>query len=273
MVRQTVAVSIAGLLFASVASAQVAHVPALSFPRYQGARNWFLGERGAVAASEVEQFKAWLASVDPRSPDRPAILFRIAEDYVSVELWSRARSLPTTRGHLPPTTWGVDPITRAREAAIRYYRILIDEHPSYAGLDGAYLYLGSELEEAGDIWAAQSAYRALVDKRPASSLAVLAYLALGDLAFDRAALEPSEWVTARTAYGKVVTHQPTSALEQGAVCYAHYRLAYVEWNRGHSRLASAALENARDCANRYPGAQGRGPLLEEVGKALALARK
>ncbi len=72
--------------------------------------------------------------------------------------------------------------------SIALYRRIIDEHPQYAFVDGAYYMLGFCLARDGSLQydeiASRDVFQALVDAHPDSRFAIAAHLRLGDYYFD-----------------------------------------------------------------------------------------
>ena len=90
-------------------------------------------------------------------------------------------------------------------------------------------YLAYEYEQAQDLENARKVYYELIQKAPQSKYIPNAYLAFGELFFNEAQGDPSKWELAAQAYQEVIKYPPPNNKVFG---YAHYKLAYVYWNKG-----------------------------------------
>ena len=230
------------------------HTPAFSLPRGPAAY-WDWGGRSALAAVEIAQTEAVLDRLDIRSPDRPLLLARQGEDYVALKIHALRQGRAIT-------TWGLDPVTHARQGAIAYWNVLIQEYsgvPSttfprdppaaYGHLDAIYGWLAYEYEDAGAFADARRAYLDLISKFPGSQLVTIAYFALGEIAFAEGAEDQGKWAEARQAYLKVIAGPRSQEIEHlTTYCYAHYKLAYAAWNQGDRRTALDTFNKTIACA-------------------------
>jgi hypothetical protein len=142
-------------------------VPAVSFVR-NDSRLWTYGERGPTISHEIEALESLLGATDLRSERRPNILRRLAEDNVGLAVHLEVLQHGSGAAR---TSFGVDAVRRAQNAAIDYYRLLVSEYsgtPSktfpanppaaYAQLEEVYYCLAVEYEYAGNAAAACSTY-------------------------------------------------------------------------------------------------------------------
>lgn len=109
----------------------------------------------ALLTVEIQSLKQLLQSTAPGARDRPALVRRIAEDYVELEFASqREKDTRTT--------------DLARKGAIEHYAMLLRDHPQYPESDEALYDLGLEYERAGDAANARATYAELARRFPSS---------------------------------------------------------------------------------------------------------
>jgi tetratricopeptide (TPR) repeat protein len=204
----------------------------------------------ALLASELSGLEARFASLPKDAPDRPAVARQIAEDYVEAEnvaLRAKTQAVvdrdPSKEAEAGATS------TRSRAGAEKYYRLIIDEYPSYPELDKVLYYLAYEYEQSNDSAGARKGYFELIQKRPNSRYIPNAYLAFGEMFFNEAAGDPAKWELARMAYEKVIAYPPPPNEVYG---YAWYKLAYVFWNTNDLVKALAAFKKTIDYGVAFP---------------------
>jgi tetratricopeptide (TPR) repeat protein len=199
--------------------------------------------------TEIQQLEALLKSTHVSSPDRPAMLRRLAEDYV--ELQNAA-----FRDEARRTT-----MIAARKHAIDYYTLLTTEYAgdpsatfpsnppaSYPNLDEVYYYLAYAYEQAADTANARRVYLQLIVKQPNSKYVPYAYLSFGELFFAEAKADPSRWEFAKQAYLRVVTSPPP---RNSVYAYAWYKLGLVYSNTGDAPHAEDGFQKAADAAAEF----------------------
>jgi hypothetical protein len=109
----------------------------------------------ALLTVEIQSLKQLLQSTAPGAKDRPALVRRIAEDYVELEFASqREKDTKTTE--------------LARKGAIEHYAMLLRDHPQYPQTDEALYDLGLEYERSGDLANARATYAELARRFPSS---------------------------------------------------------------------------------------------------------
>jgi hypothetical protein len=81
-----------------------------------------------------------------------------------------------------------------------------------------------------------------------------AYLAFGELFFNEAQGDPSKWALAEQSYGEVIKYPPPDNKVFG---YAHYKLAYVYWNKGDFEKAIASSRRPSTSASSTPRSRTR----------------
>ena len=97
-------------------------------------------------------------------------------------------------------------------------------------MDEVLYYLAYEYEQAQDYKNARTVYYELIQKAPQSKYIPNAYLAFGELFFNEAQGDPiASGISPRSAYKEVIKYPPPNNKVYG---YAHYKLAYVYWNKG-----------------------------------------
>ena len=134
------------------------------------------------------------------SSRRPEMLFRLAELY-----WekSKAEGSPQTG-----------------QSAIRMYRKLLKEYPTYPRNDEVLFVLGSAEYEAGNKKRAISHYWTLIKQYPRSKLVPNAYLQLGEHFFIE-----NNMMKARKAFERALASRSPSVYN-----YALYKLAWCDYN-------------------------------------------
>jgi len=198
----------------------------------------------AVLATELAGLEERFASMPKDAPERPALARQLAEQYVDVETAALREEMQAVALRDPGKEAELRAaVGRARSAAEKYYRLIVDEYPSYAELDKVLYYLAYEYEQAKDSPNARKSYYELIQKRPDSKYIPNAYLAFGEMFFEEAGADPSKWDLARLAYAKVIAYPPPKNEVYG---YAWYKLAYVEWNAGDLPKALAAFKKTID---------------------------
>ena len=268
--------------------APVAPLPANAAPRPPAAPDASLNARelrralaglrtNALLIAEIQQLEALLASTSAGSPDRPGILRRLADSYVELEtvsfrkkIESRIRADEARRkdpGKAAGFTAEAGKAEKvegaARQAAIKHYEQLRAQHPHWCqspastaapGCGDEVLYdLAYEHEQAGQLVEARRVYLDLIQTAPTSRYVPSAYLAFGELFFQEAQGDPTKWALAEQSY-KEVARFP--APDNKALGYAHYKLAYVYWNKGDLPLALGELKKTIDVGKQFPALPG-----------------
>ena len=198
----------------------------------------------ALLATEVQGLESLAQASAPGSPDRPAVLRRLAEDYVELE----AAALRDRSPAAPSRT-----AERARAAAIRWYGKLVAEAAAstYPQLDEARYFLAWEYERSGDLADARRLYLDLVSKNASSRYAPLAYFAFGEMFLHESegGGDASKLPVAAEAYEKVASSPPPGNAAYG---WAWVRLAQIAEKQGDRARALAAYRRADDFARLFP---------------------
>jgi TolA-binding protein len=149
----------------------------------------------ALLRTEVQALENLLSATALNSPDRPALLRRIAEDYTEL----RKTGEPG-----------------ASAKAIHRYSELAKTYPTYAQIDEVFYYLALEYELAGDMTNARRNYFELIKNVPASKYVPYAYFAFGEMFYREAKSDPSKWDLAKQAYVEVMKFQ--APIKNDAAC-------------------------------------------------------
>jgi tetratricopeptide (TPR) repeat protein len=165
----------------------------------------------ALVVTETQALENLARTTAMNSPDRPALLRRLAENYVELRR-TGARA--------------------ASAKAIEHYTALVTSYPSYAQIDEAYYYLGLEYELTNDLSNARRTYYELIQRTPSSKYVPYAYYAFGELFSAEAKSDPSKWDLARQAYTEVIKF--SSPLQSAGYC----RLGAVNEAQGDAKMAA-----------------------------------
>jgi TolA-binding protein len=199
--------------------------------------------------AELKGLEALFATTQQSSPDRPALMRRLADDYVGLEA-AAARD-------------GDDKVAAASQrSAIKYYLQLSQEAPKFCasgltlsqpgntGCGDEVLYLlAYEYERAAQLNESRKTYFALVQGWPASRYIPAAYLAFGEMFFQEAAADPSKWSLAEASYNQVLKYPPPGNEVYG---YALLRLGAVYQGLRDPQHAHVTYEKLRRGAQSHP---------------------
>ncbi len=216
----------------------------------------------ALLVTEIQGLESLYAATPRTSPDRPQLVRRLAEDYVELEsaafrdkteagikLDEAKKTNPAGAAKFQQSqTQAPEIMVRARKKAIDYYTALKNGYPNYAQMDEVLYYLAYEYEQGQDYGNARKVYYELIQKAPQSKYIPNAYLAFGELFFNEAQGDPSKWDLAAGAYQEVIKYPPPNNKVYG---YAHYKLAYVYWNKGEFPRALDEFKKTIDYGNQY----------------------
>jgi TolA-binding protein len=202
----------------------------------------------ALLVVEIQGLEQLLAATPRPSRDRPAILRRLAEDYVELEHGAE-RDRVAAQGHRQ------DGIARqkgmvanaARRTAIKEYTALIEDYDADPRLDEVFYDLALEDLQAGDDAQARRALHDLTTRFPDSRLVPSAAFLEGWLlsiaaTADAASYRPAEEAFARAAGSSDALVAPV----------ALRRLAWVARLAGD---ATAADEASRRLTSTYPASE------------------
>jgi tetratricopeptide (TPR) repeat protein len=229
--------------------------------------------------TELQQLEALFGSTPPNSPDRMLLSRRLAEAYVELEsaafrekteigikLDEAKAKKPADVPALQQKQKGAEQkMLASRKKAIEYYTLLKNKYPNYSQIDEVIYYLAYEYEQGNDYKNARSVYYELIQKAPQSKYIPNAYLAFGELFFNEAQGDPSKWDLAAASYGEVVKYPPPSNKVYG---YAHYKLAYVYWNKGEFARALDEFKKTIDYGTTYAALPNAAPLAKAARRDL-----
>jgi tetratricopeptide (TPR) repeat protein len=185
--------------------------------------------RGEIAALE-----SLYAGVARDSPERPVLLRRLADEYVALETVAQRETGERAQAI----------VQVARRKAIAYYAQLAAEYAKWcagACTDEVLFHLASEHEAAGETAEARRAYHEIIRSWPASRYLPNAYLSFAELFFEEAGRDPAKLAPAEKAYQEVLRFPPP---DNKLAAYAHYKLAYVHFNRGDTTRALDEMTKA-----------------------------
>jgi tetratricopeptide (TPR) repeat protein len=227
-----------------------------------------------LLVTEIQGLESLYASTPKSSPDRPKLMRRLAEGYVELE--AAAFRDKTENGmkadEAKAKGQGTDSfrsevdkankiLEAARTAAIKYYTALKDQYPKWCQntnaqdptkstgcVDEVLYYLAYEYEQGNKLDDARKVYLELIQGSPQSKFIPNAYLAFGELFFNEAQGDPSKWALAEQSYNEVIKYP---APENKVWGYAHYKLAYVYWNKGDFARAMSEFKKTIEYGTQY----------------------
>ncbi|MBI4701501.1 MAG: tetratricopeptide repeat protein [Deltaproteobacteria bacterium] len=225
--------------------------------------------------TEIKNVESLYKTTPKKSPDRPQLMRRLAEGYVELESAAfrdkiesdvKAQDLkkknPKQAAAARQSGKKAEQILAvARKNSISYYLKLKQEYatwcqfpkhkdPSKRGCtDEVLYYLAYEYEQAGQLKDARDSYLELIENWKDSRFVPNAFLAFGELFFNAAQADPSQWPLAEKAYRNVVKYKPPENKLYG---YARYKLAYVLWNTGRFDLAIDEFKQVIEFGEGFP---------------------
>jgi len=220
----------------------------------------------ALLITEIQGLEQLFKTTPRRAPDRVRIARRLAETYVELE---NAARRDKTQAEVKKNTSEVGKAGKvmvlARKKAIAYYDLIRRQYASYNKLDEVLYYLAYEYEQAEDLTNARKVYYELIQKTPNSKYIPSAYLAFGELFFGEAQADNSKFELAKQAYTEVIKYPPPDNKMYG---YAHYKLAYVNWNQEDFPRALTHFKKTIEFGEQYPSLPNAGPLANAARKDL-----
>jgi len=216
----------------------------------------------SLLIQETHGLERLLKRTSKKSPDHLQLQKRLADDYAEIEAVARAagdqaerdiarhkaKNAKATAKARAEAARAKKTVLSARANAIRQYRAIKADHPSYAKLDEVLYYLAYEHEQAGDAASARKVYLELIEKAPKSGYVPRAYLAFGELFFHEAIGDPSKWPLAEQAYREAAKYPPPGNAVYGI---ARHKLAYVYWNQADLPRALSELKAVIEWGTRY----------------------
>ncbi len=218
--------------------------PTLEYEKYRRRREIDL-QMGEKRKAIREQLKALLKyEKDPK--ERPALLFRLAENYFeeSQAYFFRAQQLDEKLAKDPRNERLRREIDQQkkelrkvedkwRNAAIDMYNQIITEYPKYPDRDHIYFYLAGSLWDLRRFKEALKVYRRLIKEYPNSKYVPDAYLGFGEYYFDNAKLDKALMAYKKVAEYKEAEIYPYALYKQG---WCYYNLH--EWDKAKEMFQS-----------------------------------
>lgn len=225
----------------------------------------------ALLVTEIQGLERLFASTSKRAADRVQLARRLAENYVELEAAAfrdkteagikadeAKRKAPANVAKFQKDASNANKVLlTARKKAIDYYTLIKTDYPNYSQLDEVLYYLAYEYEQANDYTNARKVYYELIQNVPQSKYIPNAYLAFGELFFNEAQGDPSKWDLAAASYREVVKYPPPDNKVFG---YAHYKLAYVHWNKGEFARALDEFKKTIDYGTQFASLPNATPL-------------
>lgn len=225
----------------------------------------------ALLVTEIQGLERLFSSTSKKSPDRVQLARRLAENYVELEAAAfrdkteagvraeeaRRKKSADAAKHKQDATNSNKVMLAARKKAIEYYTLITKDYPNYSHLDEVLYYLAYEYEQANDYTNARKVYYELIQNVPQSKYIPNAYLAFGELFFNEAQTDPSKWDLAAASYREVVKYP---APDNKVFGYAHYKLAYVHWNKGELTQALDEFKKTIDYGTQFASLPNAAPL-------------
>jgi tetratricopeptide (TPR) repeat protein len=215
---------------------------------------------------ETEILKRLATNTRTDDPQRPEVLLRLAETYFeqqqAITVRIRAFDQPkfeACEGTTPnPQTCQritaeqaafETQMNASRQAAVRAYAQLIQDHPNFRRLDEVLFSLAYTLEEIGQQDQARTVYGRLIQNFPESRFIPNAYLSFGEFYFNS-----GDMSSANQFYDRVVQYPPERNSVYG---YALYKSAWAFYNledfRGSLQRFAEVIEFATQNPNAFDG--------------------
>lgn len=215
---------------------------------------------------ETEILQRLVRNTRNDDPQRPEILLRLAETYFEQQnaINTRIRSFDQPKFDAcegtTPNQQRCQQITQqqsgfeaqmntSRQAAVRAYAQLIQDHPNFRRLDEVLFSLAYTLEEIGQQDQARQVYGRLIQNFPESRFIPNAYLSFGEFYFNSGDMN-----SANQFYDRVVQYPPERNSVYG---YSLYKSAWAYYNledfRGSLQRFAEVIEFATQNPNAFDG--------------------
>lgn len=225
----------------------------------------------ALLVTEIQGLERLFGSTSKKSPDRVQLARRLAENYVELEAAAfrdktesgikadeAKKKKPADVAKFQQDASNANKVMlTARKKAIEFYTLIKNDYPTYSHLDEVLYYLAYEYEQGNDYTNARKVYYELIQNVPQSKYIPNAYLAFGELFFNEAQGDPSKWDLAAASYREVVKYP---APDNKVFGYAHYKLAYVHWNKGEFARALDEFKKTIDYGTQFASLPNAAPL-------------
>lgn len=230
--------------------------------------------------TKLQLLESLHSSMPRNAADRPAVLRRLAEDYIELKHAARrdkerllSSSGPSNAGR-PQATNEIakldNLITSAQTIAFKYYMILVHTYPNYCQsphptdpaqshgcLDEPLYALALEYQEVDRLDEARKHYFNIIKNFPQSKWVAYAYLAFGELFLAEGMADPSKLDIAQKSYEEVLK---ASSPQNDAFGFAHYRLAQIHHQKQDEANALAHYVHAIDFSLKFAGFPSSKPL-------------
>lgn len=228
-----------------------------------------------LLVKEIAQLEQLWKVTGKNASDRVTLARRLAETYVELEGAATRDAIQADIDKKPDDAAKAKKLVEtARNNAVKYYKVIINDYKTYPQLDEVLYFLAYEYEQAQNLDEARKVYFQLINDTPQSKYIPNAYLAFGELFFQQAQQDPSQFQLARDSYLKVLEYKPPTNKVFG---YAQYKLGYAYWNMGDLPKALEAFKATIDYSTQFasePGANQLGktarkdivPVYAQVGK-------
>lgn len=205
--------------------------------------------------TEVQSLEALFQSVPKSAPDRPAVMRRLAEDYVEL-----AASAARDRAQAPNAEAAAKAEKleqAAHTTAAKYYQMLVDQYPVFCRnstgavksgcADDPLYYLGLEYLRLGQPEKARKTLFSLIKDWPSSDKIGPAYFLFGEMFRKEAPNDPTKWAFVEQTFSKAAEYP--GPLQTPALL----RLAEAYEKQGKTAEAAAARKKAAKGQNAAPG--------------------
>ncbi len=237
--------------------------------------------RRRLLITELANIERLYRSTPRKSPDRPALLRRLAEGYVELSAAGQRDATKAKDDQQRAELKKSRKIVKvARRNAIKYYTKLKKQYPKWCQFpsskpgergcaDEALYYLAYEYELAGRLDQARKCLLELIDNWPISKFIPYGYLAIGELFFDEAKADPSKWVLATKFYAEVLKYPPPKNRIWGYACFMQ---AFTLLNQQRRHKAIENFDKVVQFGAKYPDLPGATELVAMARRELAKHR-
>ena len=190
-------------------------------------------QANAKRAEAIKLLKAFLAT-KPTGASRAEGLFKLAEllwedarrQYIA-RMDAYERRLEKCRTQRTCKQPPKEPQLTFAEPE-KYYRMILDGHPSYKRIDLVKYLLGFSARNAGRIEEAMTMFKRVIDEHPDSPLYHDSWMMVGEWFFQQ-----GEWERAQTAYAEVLKSPASQSYN-----LALFKSAWCDWKLGNTKLAA-----------------------------------
>lgn len=209
-----------------------------------------------LLVTELQALERLFQAAPKSSPDRPRIARRLAENYVELSAAAAQEAKLAANGVAAEKAKKIE--LASRTAAIKYYKLLIQDYPKFClsasasspvggtgCSDEALYYVSLEYVRSGQRDDARKSMLQLIQNYPQSAFVPHTFFGFGEMFFQEALGDPSKWVLAEQSYKETAKYTSSPIAP-----WALLRLAEIYVKKGDQAQAQATLQKiARD----YPG--------------------